>query len=109
MAQFIRMNAPFQTPSPDRENNENCARNKDKKLEREWDTPRRAQVKILREVGIPLKKIKKQTNVPERSQRRISKGTTRRPGAKRKGARPKLSQRAVNAMIRFVSKSFENR
>lgn len=109
MAQFIRQNAPFQTPSPNRENNENTLRNEDKKLEREWDTPTRKEVKILKEFGWSQKRIRHRTNVPERSQSRIITSSTRRPGTKRKGATRKLSDRSLNAMIRHIRKSFENR
>ena len=75
----------------------------------EWDTHTRVSVKVLTELGHTRNAIKKQTGVPERSQRTILKRPDRRPGRERVGAPHKLSKRDVRMMIRHLSKSRENR
>lgn len=109
MAQNAHRNVTFRTTSPDLENNDASSRNEHKKLKREWDTPTRCRVQNLFEAGWTRNKIEDDTGVPKRSQRNIQHQGPRRKGAQRPGARRKLSDRCLNAIIRHVSKSFENR
>jgi hypothetical protein len=75
----------------------------------EWDTPTRVRVKTLFDAGILRHAIEQRSNVPVRSQQRISKGSDRRTGKNRVGAPRKLSNRDLRTMVRFLTKSFETR
>lgn len=84
-------------------------RNEDKELKREWSTPTRVRVKTLFAMGTTRNDIFKQTNVSPSTQRTIIKSSDCRPGAKRPGAARKIDQRTVSQIIRYLSKSSENR
>lgn len=99
----------FQTPESDLENIDPTPSNHASKLRREWDTPTRVRVKTLYTSGLSRNAILQQTNVPIRTQRLWQRQGDRRPGADRPGAARRLSTTAVRAIIRFISKSWENR
>jgi transposase len=75
----------------------------------EWPTPTRVRVKQMFKDGHTRHAIEKETGVPGRSQRYISTGPDRRPGKKRSGAARILANRDLRRIIRFISKSFNNR
>ena len=54
----------YLTPEESSNSNEERVRNKDKKLKREWDTPKRVRVKTLHELGYSRKAIEQRENVP---------------------------------------------
>jgi hypothetical protein len=58
---------------------------------------------------ITRQSIYEQTNVPIRTQRAWKLQRDRGPGSNRPGARKVITDRALYAMVRYVSKSFENR
>lgn len=83
--------------------------NEDAHLKSEWTTPTRVRVKTLQECGNTRRQIFEKTNVPERTQRLWLKKPDRRSGKNRPGARKKLTQSTIRQIIRYISKSFENR
>lgn len=83
--------------------------NREAEEKHEWGTPTRTRVKTLQQVGWTRNAIEKDTGVPERTQQSWLSQGYRRPGKKRCGRPKKLSKRCLSAIIRHVSRSFENR
>jgi hypothetical protein len=109
MPQNHRRTALFKTNVSDDDKNDPPSGNLASTENREWDTPTRVRVKMLSEFGVSRNAIQQRTNVPGRSQRYILKGSDRRPGKNRPGAARVLAERDLRRIIRFVSKSFNNR
>jgi len=109
MPQNDRVGASFKTCISDNQENRAPSEHHESNEKHEWDTPTRVRVKTLSETGLSRNAIFRQTNVPERSQRRILKGSDRRIGKNRSGAPHKLSSRDLRTMVRFITKSFTTR
>jgi hypothetical protein len=109
MDQNDRASAFFKTCISDNNAKEPPPANLELTKKHEWDTPTRVRVKTLFDAGVSRHAIEQRTNVPVRSQQRISKGSDRRIGKNRVSAPRKLSKRDLRTMVRFLTESFETR
>ena len=82
-------------------------------LDHEWNTPKRAKVKTLRQdVGKSARDVQALTGVPPRTQRRILHQSDRRPnksGRTKRGVPSKIDQDTVEKMIKALEGHYNRR
>ena len=81
------------------------------KLWIEFDTPTRVRVKTKTEDGLTRAKIRQQTGVPERTQRRIcnESQSDRRPGHLRPGPREQIDRKLLHRIIDYITSGYAQR